>query len=85
MKRCEREHYSNKLNEHKNNTKTVWKILNNIMNIKAKPQPKLHYFTQNNAKICGKENITNGFNDFFTNVGPNLANKIGESETFKDF
>ena len=86
LKRCEREHYSNKLNEHKNNTKAVWKILNNIINKRTKPQPKPHYFTQNNAKICGKENIANGFNDFFTNVGPNLAAKIGQSDKhFKDF
>ena len=86
MKRCEGEHYSNKLNEHKNTTKTVWKILNNIINIKTKPQPKLHYFTQNNAKMCGKENIANGFNDFVTNVRPNLANKIGHwDKHFKDF
>ena len=30
----------------------------------------------NGVKIKGKQDIANGFNDFFVNVGPNLANNI---------
>ena len=56
------------------------------MNKRAIPQPKPKYFTKNNEKNIGNENIANGFNDFFTNVGPNLAEKIGQSDKhFKDF
>ena len=31
----------------------------------------------------GKKEISNGFNDFFCNIGANLANELGESN--KDF
>ena len=31
--------------------------------------------------ITGDENIANGFNNYFVNVGPSLANKIPATDT----
>ena len=33
-------------------------------------------FIHNNTSISDKKGIANGFNHFFTNIGPNLAKKI---------
>ena len=30
----------------------------------------------NDEEICDKQDIANGFNNFFTNIGPNLAKQI---------
>ncbi len=86
LKRCQREYYSNILDAHKSNTKTVWKILNNIINRKSTKQPKPTFFWKENKKVTGNENIANEFNNFFTNIGPKLAEKNRTSEKhFKDF
>ena len=34
------------------------------------------YFTCNNKRIVNKKDIANGFNNFFVNVGPQLAKNI---------
>ena len=34
------------------------------------------YFEQNGIKIHGKRDIANGFNQYFTNIGPKLAEDI---------
>ena len=36
----------------------------------------ISYFDYNNNEIYDKQEIANGFNDFFVNIGPELANKI---------
>ena len=38
------------------------------------------YFIKNNKRISNKKDIANGFNNFFTNVGPNLAKNISLPE-----
>ena len=34
------------------------------------------FYKNNNKRISKKEDISNGFNNFFTNVGPNLTTNI---------
>ena len=36
----------------------------------------ISHFNYNNNEIYDKQEIANGFNDFFVNIGPELANKI---------
>ena len=38
-------------------------------------------FIKNNKKITDRKHIANGFNDFFVNVGPNLAKGIQTPST----
>ena len=50
--------------------------LDGIFN-KSKSEHKFPtYFDVNNVKIKDNQEIANYFNNFFTNCGPNLANKI---------
>ena len=80
LKRAEKDHYAKKLEQHKNNAKISWKILNEVLNRKPKPQPKPGVFYKNNEYVKGNKAIANAFNDFFANIGPNLAKTIPNSE-----
>ena len=58
------------------NVKETWKILNEVINKRKNKPTYPEYFIKNNKRISKKEDIANGFNNFFTNVGPNLAKNI---------
>ena len=64
------------LEKQKANVKETWKILNEIINNGKNKPTHPEYFIKNNKGISKKEDIANGFNNFFTNVGPNLAKNI---------
>ena len=59
-----------KLKEYQSNAKMCWKIFNEVMNRKRKPQPKPILVIKDNKEIKGKSNIANEFNKFFANIGP---------------
>ena len=56
--------------------KNTWKLLNEVINRKMKQRNFISHFNYNNNEIYDKQGIANGFNDFFVNIGPELANKI---------
>ena len=62
--------------ETKNNVKGMWTILNTVINKQFNPPTYPAYFMGNYKEICEKQDIVNGFNNFFTNVGPSLAKQI---------
>ena len=72
---AEKNHYENLMDQHKNNLKKTWSILKEVIN-KRKSSSSCSRFLINNVITTNKENIADGFNSFFTNVGPSLANKI---------
>ena len=77
LRYCEKKYFSDLLEQNKNNIKATWSILNTIMNKKVSINTLPNDFEDTDGgKIKGKQNIANGFNDFFVNVGPNLANNI---------
>ena len=61
----------------KNNTKGTWTILNSIIKTRQQHTSYPNYFITNGRLTRNKTYIINGFNDFFVNVGPNLARNIG--------
>ena len=50
--------------------------MNRIMNKVRKDQSYASSFISNGKHIHNKEDIANEFNDFFTNIGPNLGKNI---------
>ena len=76
MRLSEKHYFDKLLEEHKNNTKGTWKILNNIIGKKKKMNNYPDTFKHNNKIFKSKQEISNGFNDFFVNIGPDLANNI---------
>ena len=63
------------MNQYKHNLKKSWNLLKEVINRK-KASSSCSRFLINNAVSTDKKNIANGFNSFFTNIGPSLASKI---------
>ena len=64
------------LEKQKANVKETWKILNEVIHKRKNKPTYPEYFIKNNKIISKKKDIANGFNNFFTNVGVNLAKNI---------
>ena len=75
LKAAEKEHYAKLFEENKKNLKKSWKILKEIIG-KAKSSNLCTRFKVDGHYTTDKQKITDGFNKFYINVGPNLANKI---------
>lgn len=76
LRSAEKSYYCNKLEECRNDMKKTWKILNDVTKRKTKSNRYQKEFVCDGIMINDGKTICNKFNDFFTNIGPNLAEKI---------
>ena len=77
MRYCEKQYYSNWLEESKNNAKETWKIIKSLLNKKSKKSYYPSEFLNNGSTISGNKIIAEYFNKFFVNIiGPSLARTI---------
>ena len=68
-------YYCNLLDANKNNLKQTWKVLNGLLGgDRKKSFPDC--FNINGTVIIDFKSITDGFNNFFTNIGPRWSNGI---------
>ena len=80
LKEEEKLYYQSQILANENNLKKVWTIIKRVKN-KRRNVKTSDEFIQNNKVITDPQEITNGFNDYFMNVGPGLASKINTSAT----
>ena len=73
--KAEKQHYQKLLDDYKNNLKKSWSVIKEVIN-KKKTKRSCSRFFINGKLNTNKKEISNGFNSFFTNVGPTLAAKI---------
>ena len=79
LKKAEKLHYTDLLTANKSNLKKTWQIMKNVVN-KNKVKNVNSKFRLNDGSLTeNKSMISNKFNEFFVNVGPNLAKKIPET------
>ena len=76
LRNCEKDYFDKLLVEQKNNIKGTWNILNSIIGKKKSSNAYPEIFKHKNKIFKTDIEISNGFNDFFVNVGPDLANNI---------
>ena len=76
LRAAEKEHYSKLLSDSKGNIKDTWTPLNAAMNKKQRSTEFPSHFELNGTNIVNKQIIADEFNNFFVNVGPNVANNI---------
>ena len=76
LRRCEKNYYNELLQSHQNDVKGTWKILNSIIKKSNNNSNYPTEFVNNGIVLNNKKDIANGFNDFFVNIGPQLAKKI---------
>ena len=78
MKVAEKQHYSELLNNCQDNIKTSWQIIKGIVNRNKAHQLQAKFKLNDGSFTTDGYVISNKFNDFFINIGPNLAGKIPE-------
>lgn len=77
MRSCKRQYYSSSLEKNKTNIKGTWRLLHEIINKKkvTKDYPT-SFYTNTDTVVKDNKAIADHFNDYFVNVGKNLANSI---------
>jgi len=85
LNKAEQLYYEHKFELFKSNIKQTWQTIKYILNTKNS-SPLMDEFLINNHMVSDKTIIAQKFNEYFTNVGPTLANKIPTaSVNFKSF
>jgi hypothetical protein len=74
-------YWENSFKSSENDMKATWQNLNKVLN-RSKNTSKLpEIFKHENTQYTSPQSISDGFNTFFTNIGPNLAQKIPDTPT----
>ena len=77
-------HYQNKLKDNKS-SKETWDVIYETAKQKKNKEELNDTIVINNKPTENKEEIANGFNTFFNQIGPKLAEKIQTDKTHKEF
>jgi hypothetical protein len=83
---CKKQFFSKLINDNKDNIKGTWRVLNQLIrktNSTTEYPDKFHQ--EDGTVVKGDNNIANKFNEFFVNVGPNLASKIKPTDNANIF
>ena len=81
-KKSKKSYYSNLLKKYANDSKRTWQVMKELSGkVKSKSISLPKSIKVNNTSIYEPKLIAAEFNKFFTNVGPNLAKKIPETQT----
>ena len=80
LRSAKKDYYSSKIAGQKINPKKAWKSINNLLCRQNKPTVvnELNVGEQN---LTSPEDIAEGFNEYFSNIGPDLASKIDYSNS----
>lgn len=81
IRKVKQEYYSNKIHENKHNMKKVWEIINESSN---RINDKNKIVINNQGKIVTDNEAANLFNNYFINVGEDLAKKITVPHMIQD-
>jgi hypothetical protein len=78
LRLSKKSYITSKITANKDNTKEMWKTLNNLLGRNKKTQSPDFFISANGERITDNQIIAQRFNDFFANIGITLANKISE-------
>jgi hypothetical protein len=81
IRKAKSKHYEGKFQEYSKCIKRTWSTINELLNVKKSAHNIPDIFIDNGKIYSGTQEITEGFNSFFSSVGSNLADKIPPSET----
>ena len=82
-----RKFYHDTFNSYKNNINKTWTTINNTLGMGRNQNKLLTYIVDNEKKMINPEKIANTFNNYFTNIGTNLASTISidQTETYTQY
>jgi hypothetical protein len=79
-------HYQTLINNYKSDSKRLWKTINELTGKCKNKSDSIDYININGIKTYNNENISNGFCEFFSNVGAKVATGIGKcSKDYKEY
>ena len=77
---AKRDYYTDCVDRNRNNTKQMWKHINQLVN-KNSRSTNISVLQIDEQVITENETIADLFNEYFTDIGPNLSNLITETNT----
>lgn len=79
---AKKNYFNNKIHDAQNDPKSTWQTINELIGKKNKNKTLPTSFKYENKDIDDSKEIANQFNNFFVNVGPNLAKSFSNSNEF---
>ncbi len=79
IRKAKRSYYFTHFEQVKNNLRQTWKTINTVIGRTRKQTLNDQFRRESGTIITDPRKISDEFNDFFVNVGPNLASKIHSS------
>ena len=76
-------HYSDKFDNQKCNVNGLWETINDITGKNIKETSSVFY--NDNKELTNPDEISDAFNSYFTNIGPQLASKIKNKHVHSNF
>ena len=77
--KTKKEFYRSQFEKCKNNLKTTWKLVGTLVNRKTKGQTIPNKILADNRIYTKQSDIVERFNNYFVNIGPELASKIADN------
>ena len=86
IRKAQTQYYRSLLLDHSNSSQKLWNTFGKILK-NSKSKVKINKIKVNNKIITDPLQITSEFNNFFINIGSNLANKFDnqERDTFREY
>ena len=78
LRNAKKDYYSSKIADQKFNPKKAWKSINSLLGRQNKPTV-INELRVGENNFTNHEDIAEGFNEYFANIGPNLASNIDSS------
>ena len=75
LRLAKKNYFSNLLENENNNMRNTWKILNSILRPNSSKKCSEKFVSENDVYTCPNK-IASKFNDYFANIGPQLASTI---------
>ena len=79
-RQAKKSHYIDNCVKFKNNTKKLWKIINQIVGKQSDKMTVIPYLTIENIQIVENQAIANELGKYFSRVGKQFASKVGPSK-----
>ena len=79
-RKAERNYYKKKIAESWNNIKEQWNILRRVMGKVNNKSEFPSAFQHEGAWLADKQEIADGINEYYSNVGPNVNKSVGRSQ-----
>ena len=85
LRKAEKKHYNDLIEINKHNIKKTWNVLKNIINKNKVRKTQTKFKLSNDQVTSDNHVISEKFNDFFVNIGPNLAKSLKTTDTTPQF